>query len=80
MKKQTPTSIQIPEDIAVGITIATLQKDLVYTQAALSDWRANPKTKNNPDGVWMHHDDVVENITIVDSICNVLSYYGAINE
>lgn len=45
-------------------------------QEELDKWNANPKSDINPDGYWMHADDVVINCTTVKIIDTLLTHFG----
>jgi len=38
----------------------------------LKEWRKNPKTAANPDGHWLHPEDVAGNIRRIDIIDEIL--------
>jgi len=45
-------------------------------QSELDQWNANPKDELNPDGYWMHPDDVVNNGTLIRAMNLLIGYYG----
>lgn len=61
----------IPQDAADSITAANLKEWRDYLQEELDQWEANPKNEMNPDGYWMHPDDVVGNKKFI-AACNLL--------
>jgi hypothetical protein len=67
----TETKLEIPYDVASGITKATLVDWRNYLQSELDHWEANPKDELNPDGYWLHPDDVVGNKKYIRA-CNLL--------
>lgn len=63
--------LTIPHEVADGITKATLKDWRDYLQSELDLWEANPRNEMNPDGVWMHPDDVVGNKKYIMA-CNLI--------
>ena len=49
----------IPSEVADGIAKAVLIEMRDYLQSELDQWEANPKDEMNPDGYWLHPEDVV---------------------
>lgn len=68
--------IQIPIDLACQITLATLRDDRDYLKKSLEEWKKNPRSEYNPNGIWMHPDDVINNHEIVDYLDHLIKYYG----
>ena len=61
----------IPQEAADAITKANLADWRNYLQSELDKWRANPKDELNPDGYWLHPEDVVSNEKYIRA-CNML--------
>lgn len=59
-----------------NITRLTLTEYRDYLQSELDQWNANPKTEDNPDGYWMHPEDVVGNTIRIKRINMVLDDFG----
>jgi hypothetical protein len=62
---------EMPQEAADAITVANLQQWRDYLSEELEKYRANPKDELNPDGVWMHPEDVVGNEKYIRA-CNLL--------
>jgi len=65
------TQFNIPQGAADAITVANITQWRDYLQEELAAWEANPKSVLNPDGYWLHPDDVVNNRTFITA-CNLL--------
>jgi hypothetical protein len=68
--------LTIPYEVSDGITLATLKDAREYLQSELDKWNANPKTEDNPDGYWLHPDDVVGNMQLIRAMNLLIDYYG----
>jgi hypothetical protein len=68
--------LTIPFEVAHGITLASLIDSRDYMQSELEQWYENPKDDLNPDGYWMHPDDVVNNGTLIRAMNLLIGYYG----
>ena len=66
----------IPFEIADGITKANLIDGRNYLQSELDQWNENPKTEDNPDGYWLHPEDVVNNMNLIRAMNLLINYYG----
>ena len=42
----------------------------------LSDWKKNPRSETNPDGYWLHPEDVEINTRLVEAMNTVIKYFG----
>lgn len=62
---------QIPQEAADAITRENLREWRDYLQSELDQWEANPKNEMNPDGYWLHPEDVVGNKKYITA-CNLL--------
>lgn len=70
MAKKEPM-LEIPMEVANGITKTTLIDWRNYLQSELDQWEANPKDELNPDGYWLHPEDVVGNMKYIRA-CNLI--------
>jgi len=70
------SGLEIPMEVADGITVATLKDYSKYLKSELKKWRKNPKTESNPNGYWLHPEDVTMNIRVIDALDLVLKQYG----
>jgi hypothetical protein len=68
--------LEIPFEVADGITKANLIESRNYLQSELDRWNANPKTEDNPNGYWLHPEDVGKNYTLIRSMNLIIDYYG----
>jgi hypothetical protein len=72
-------NLEIPFEVADGITRCNLIDAKNYLQSELDQWNANPKTEDNPDGYWLHPEDVVINMQLVKAMSLIINYYGGEN-
>jgi hypothetical protein len=63
--------MELPAEAADAITAANLKEWRDYLQSELDQWKANPKNEMNPEGYWMHPDDVVGNMKYI-AACDLL--------
>jgi len=68
--------LNIPYEVAHGITLASLIDSRDYLQSELDQWHANPKDELNPDGYWLHPEDVVNNMKYIRAMNLLIGYFG----
>lgn len=68
--------LEIPFEVADGIVLASLLDQRAYLKSELKQWENNPKTDSNPDGYWLHPEDVVKNTVLIRSMDEIIKYYG----
>jgi hypothetical protein len=68
--------VTLDGDTADRITVLTLKEQRAYLKKELSEWKKNPRTEANPDGVWMHPEDVGKNQILIHHLDAVLAYFG----
>lgn len=68
--------ITLDGEAADRITVLTLKEQRSYLKKELKDWRQNPKTDDNPDGYWLHPDDVDKNKIMIHHLDAVIKYFG----
>ena len=68
--------LNIPYEVAHGITLTSLIDSRNYLQSELDQWNANPKDELNPDGYWLHPEDVVNNMKLIRAMNVLIEYYG----
>ena len=68
--------LNIPYEVAHGITLATLIDSRDYLKSENDQWLANPKTEENPDGYWLHPDDLANNFILIRSMNKLIAYFG----
>jgi len=70
------SELTIPFEVADGITRANLLDAKRYLQSELDKWAENPKDELNPEGYWLHPDDVVNNGKLIRALDLIINYYG----
>jgi hypothetical protein len=68
--------ITLDGDTADRITVLTLKEQRAYLKKELKEWRKNPKTEANPDGYWLHPEDVGKNEILIHHLDAVIAYFG----
>ena len=68
--------LAIPYEVAHGITLASLIDSRDYLQSELAQWQENPKDETNPDGYWLHPEDVVNNMKYIRAMNLLIGYFG----
>jgi len=68
--------ITLDGEAADRITVLTLKEQRAYLMKELKDWRKNPKTEANPDGYWLHPEDVGKNEILIHHLDAVIAYFG----
>ena len=58
----------IDGETADRITSLNLKDYRAYLKKELAQWKKNPKTEDNPDGHWVHPDDVSGNILRIEAL------------
>lgn len=65
------TNFTIPQQAADEITKANLIEWRDCLQSEIDQWEANPKDETNPDGYWLHPEDLVSNKKYIKA-CNLI--------
>lgn len=60
--------ITLDGETADRITLLNLKEWRSHYKKELTEWRKNPRTEDNPTGVWMHPDDVALNTRTIDAL------------
>ena len=68
--------MKIPYEVADAITLQTLKWQRKYLKKELKRWKENPRTDENPDGYWMHPEDVGKNTRMIVTLTEVIKYFG----
>lgn len=68
--------ITLDGEAADRITVLTLKEQRAYLMKELKDWRKNPRTEANPDGYWLHPEDVGKNEILIHHLDAVIAYFG----
>jgi hypothetical protein len=58
----------IDGETADRITSLTLKDYRAYLKSEVAKWKKNPKTEDNPDGYWMHPEDVSGNMRRIEAL------------
>jgi len=69
--------ITLDDEAADRITILNLKEQRSYLKKELSAWKKNPKTDTNPNGYWLHPEDVDRNTIMVHHLDAVIEYFGS---
>jgi hypothetical protein len=69
-------TIEISAEVADSITLSNLKEHRECLADGLQKWKDNPKTDSNPNGYWMHPEDVLGDAVIIKALDTVISYYG----
>ena len=67
--------ITLDGEAADCITVLTLKEQRAYLKKELSDWKKNPRSETNPDGYWLHPEDVAGNTCLVEAMNTVIKYF-----
>jgi hypothetical protein len=68
--------ITLDSEAADSITVLNLKEYRSYLKKELSDWKKNPRSETNPDGYWLHPEDVEINTRLVEAMNTVIKYFG----
>ena len=71
--------LELPFEVADGITKANLIDARNYLKSELEQWHANPQDDLNPSGYWLHPDDIVLNGKLIRAMDIIIDYYGGEN-
>ena len=63
-------------DTADLITLGNLKRQRKFLKQELKRWKKNPKTDQNPNGYWMHDDDVINSAKLIKALDKIIAYYG----
>ena len=75
-KKDRAQGLTLSWETADQITLASLINHRDYLKSELKKWKKNPKTDSNPDGYWMHPEDVSKNQILIHHMDAIIDYYG----
>ena len=68
--------IALDGETADRITLLNLKEYRSYLTKELAEWRKNPKTETNPDGKWLHPEDVVGNGVAITALNLIIKHFG----
>ena len=72
-KRVGPITLDI--DTASSITLLTLKEYRGYLKKELQDWKKDPRTETNPNGYWLHPEDVALNTRVIEALNTVIKQY-----
>ena len=76
MSKKTARKLELDGEIADGITVLNLINYRAYLKTELNLWKKNPRSDTNPDGYWLHPDDVAGNIKAIEALNLIIKHFG----
>jgi hypothetical protein len=68
--------IELDAEVADGITLCNLKNCRAYLKKELAQYKKNPGSATNPDGHWLHPEDVVYNMQTIAALDVVIDYFG----
>ena len=68
--------ITLDGETADRITLLNLKEYRSYLTKELTAWRKNPRTEDNPNGVWLHPEDVVGNGAAITALNLIIKHFG----
>jgi len=74
--KMSKIKFEIDNESAERITALYLKDYADYLKKELREWKKNPKSDTNPNGYWLHPEDVAGNIRRVDIITELLKDFS----
>ena len=76
MAKKTARKLELDGEIADGITVLNLINYRAYLKTELNLWKKNPRSDTNPDGYWLHPEDVAGNIRAIEALNLIIKHFG----
>jgi hypothetical protein len=67
--------ITLDGETADRITLLNLKNYKSYLSKELTEWRKNPRTEDNPNGVWLHPEDVVGNGAAINALNLIIKHF-----
>jgi hypothetical protein len=71
--------LTIDSEIADRITALNLKDYRAYLKKELAQWKKNPKTEDNPDGYWLHPEDVSGNIRRIEALNLIIRDFSTVD-
>jgi hypothetical protein len=56
--------------------VLNLKEYRTYLKKELTEWKKNPRSETNPDGYWLHPEDVEINTRLIEAMNTVIKYFG----
>ena len=63
-------------DTADRITVLALKEHRTFLKKELTEWKKNPRSDANPDGYWLHPEDVSGNKIMIHHLDAVIKHFG----
>ena len=70
----------IDGETADRITSLNLKDYRAYLKKELKQWKKNPKSDSNPNGYWMHPEDVAGNMQTIAALDLIISHFPATSD
>lgn len=70
----------IDGETADRITALNLKDYRTYLKGELKQWKKNPKTDSNPNGYWLHPEDVAGNIRRIEALDLIINDFIEVPE
>ena len=67
--------ITLDGEAADRITVLNSKEYRSYLKKEINDWKKNPKTEDNPNGYWLHPEDVGINLRVIEALNLVIKQY-----
>jgi hypothetical protein len=68
--------ITLDGETADRITLLNLKEYRSYLKSELAAWKKNPRTEDNPEGVWLHPEDVAGNTVAINALNLIIKHFG----
>jgi hypothetical protein len=76
MAKKNARKLELDGEIADSITVLNLINYRAYLKTELNLWKKNPRSETNPDGYWLHPEDVAGNIKAIEALNLIIKHFG----
>ena len=67
--------ITLDGETADRITLLNLKEYRSYLKSELTAWKKNPRTEDNPEGVWLHPEDVAGNTVAINALNLIIKHF-----
>jgi hypothetical protein len=67
--------ITLDGETADRITLLNLKEYRSYLKSELATWKKNPRTEDNPDGHWLHPEDVAGNMQAITALNLIIKHF-----
>lgn len=73
--KKQKSCLCIDGETADRITSLNLKDYRAYLKKELKQWKKNPRSDTNPNGYWLHPEDVAGNIQTIAALDLIISHF-----